>query len=159
MENTLSEHIDNVREFCKLAGQVAPEQLTMPSDDIRLLRVKLTIEEALEQAQAFGVIVSPRSLVGEPIESINDLDFIINVNQEVDPVAVMDSAVDLLWVGVTGPAVCLGLSHKLEDCILEVDSSNMSKFIDGYKDPDSGKWIKGISYEPADLESIIYDGN
>ena len=156
MENILSEHIDNVKEFCKLAGQTAPDGLTMPSDDTRLLRVKLTVEEALEQAQAFGVIVSPKSLVGEPIQSIKDLNFTINVNQEVDPVAVMDSAVDLLWVGVTGPAVCLGLADKLEECIMEVDSSNMSKFIDGYRDPDTGKWIKGPSYEPADLQTIIY---
>lgn len=155
MENILSDHIDNVKEFCKLAGQTAPDKLTMPSDDTRLLRVKLTIEEALEQAQAFGVIVSPKSLVGEPIQSIKDLEFTINVNG-ADPVAIMDSAVDLLWVGVTGPAVCLGLADKLEACITEVDSSNMSKFIDGYRDPNSGKWIKGPSYEPADLETIIY---
>ena len=150
----MEQHISNVREFCEKAGQPAPETLTIPDEQTRLLRAKLAVEETLEMCEAFGVMVSPRSMIGEPIQSISDLDF--TISGEVDPIAVLDAAVDTLWVSVSGPAVCLGLSDKLEACITEVDISNMSKFLDGHKDPDSGKWIKGPSYRPANLETIIY---
>lgn len=37
----------------------------------------------------------------------------------------------------------------------EVHRSNMSKFIDGHKDENTGKWIKGPSYSPADIKSVV----
>jgi predicted HAD superfamily Cof-like phosphohydrolase len=150
----MNNHINNVREFCGKAGQPVPDSLSLPDESTRLLRAKLIVEETLEMCEAFGVTISPRSMIGEAIQSISDLDF--TVNGDPDPVAIMDAAVDILWVGVTGPAVCLGLSNCLEDCVEEVDRSNLSKFIDGHRDPQSGKWIKGPSYSPANLEKIIY---
>lgn len=149
----MQEHINAVRTFCKKAGQPVPDMLTIPDKHDILLRAKLIMEEALEMCEGLGVSVSPRSLVCEPIESTIDLDFSICANP--DPVKIMDACADMLWVGVTGPAVLFGLSDKLEACIQEVDRSNLSKFIDGHRDPSTGKWIKGPAYSPANIEFII----
>lgn len=68
-----------------------------------------------------------------------------------DFVNVADAIADLLYV-VIGTAVAYGLD--IEPIFEEVHSSNMTKFIDGYRRED-GKWIKGKSYKPADIKSQI----
>lgn len=68
-----------------------------------------------------------------------------------DLVAAYDAILDLLVVTI-GTAVALGLD--LEPGWQEVHRSNMTKFIDGYKRQD-GKWIKGPSWRPPNLEAIV----
>jgi predicted HAD superfamily Cof-like phosphohydrolase len=62
-----------------------------------------------------------------------------------------DAILDLLYV-VIGTAVAIGLD--IEPGFQEVHRSNMTKFIDGHRRAD-GKWVKGPSYSPANLEPII----
>lgn len=64
---------------------------------------------------------------------------------------VADALADLMYV-VLGTAVAYGID--LEPIFQEVHRSNMSKFIDGHRRED-GKWIKGPSYSPANLQPII----
>lgn len=66
-------------------------------------------------------------------------------------VEVYDAILDLLVVTI-GAAVACGL--EIEPGWQEVHRSNMSKFIDGHRRED-GKWIKGLSYSPANLQPII----
>lgn len=68
---------------------------------------------------------------------------------ELDKVA--DALADLMYV-VLGTAVAYGID--LEPVFQEVHRSNMTKFIDGHKRED-GKWIKGPSYSPANIQPII----
>lgn len=68
-----------------------------------------------------------------------------------DLVEIADALGDLLYV-VLGTAVSHGID--IEPIFLEIHRSNMSKFIDGHRRED-GKWIKGPSYSPANLEPII----
>lgn len=68
-----------------------------------------------------------------------------------DIVEAYDAILDLLVVTI-GAAIALGL--EIEPGWQEVHRSNMSKFIDGHRRED-GKWIKGPSYSPANLKSII----
>jgi len=68
-----------------------------------------------------------------------------------DRIGVADAIGDLLVV-VLGAAVSYGFD--IEPIFNEIMRSNMSKFIDGYKRED-GKWIKGPSYSPANLQPII----
>ena len=145
-------HIDNVKEFMNLASQDVPATLTIPSESDRKLRAKLILEEAFELIEkGLGVEVSIPN--GADYLDVEQLEY--QCVMEVDPVEAMDGAVDTLWVGVTGVAAIFGLTDKLEACIAEVDRSNLSKFIDGYRRED-GKWQKGPSYSPADLKTIIY---
>lgn len=66
-------------------------------------------------------------------------------------VEVADALADLLYV-VLGTAVTCGLD--MEPIFNEVHRSNMTKFSDGHCDP-GGKWIKGPSYEPANVKAIV----
>jgi|SRR5271165_4477122 len=68
-----------------------------------------------------------------------------------DLVAVADALGDLMYV-ILGYAVAHGID--LEPIFQEVHRSNMSKFIDGHR-RENGKWIKGPSYSPANLQPII----
>lgn len=69
-----------------------------------------------------------------------------------DEVEVADAIADLLYV-VLGMAVAHGIFIK--PVFDEVHKSNMSKFIDGHKDPVSGKWIKGPSTRAPDIASVL----
>jgi len=145
-------HINNVVEFCRNAGQPVPENITEPSNEDKILRARLIMEEALEMVYALGVYIQPKS---SEIHAYSADDFTYYATGRFDSVGVADAAVDILWVGVTGPMVLCGMADKLEACIEEVDASNLSKFIDGHRDENTGKWIKGPSYKPANIEGII----
>lgn len=49
------------------------------------------------------------------------------------------------------------LGLPIVECFHEVHRSNMTKFVDGHKDEQTGKWIKGPGYEPAQLEQILFE--
>lgn len=148
----MQQHIENVKEFMGLASQDVPSELTIPSESSRKLRARLILEEAFELIEkGLGIEVSMPA--GADYLDIERFEY--NCISEPDPVEAMDGAVDSLWVTTTGVAAIFGLTDKLEACVAEVDRSNLSKFIDGHR-RDDGKWVKGPSYSPADLRSIIY---
>ena len=116
---------EQVREFMTKAGQGCPDRPTVPDLETMSLRIRLHQEEAVEELdEAFCK---------------NDL------------VGIADSIADSLVV-ILGTAVACGLS--IEPVFNEVMRSNMTKFVDGYRDP-GGKWIKGPSYDPANLAPIV----
>ncbi len=137
----------HVRDFMQKAGQKTPTVLTNPSEDERILRAKLILEEAMELIErGLGIEVS----LNEYILESSRLAY--KVVSEPDVVEAMDGAADLMWVGVAGVAVVFGCN--LEPVLQEVSRSNNSKFIDGHRRED-GKWQKGPSYSPADIKSIL----
>lgn len=142
-------HIDNVEKFMKLAGQSVPDTPTIPTEKDRKLRAKLIMEEALETIDGLGITVSLNGVYLGPNEP-----FSYDAFGVPDLSAILDGCVDMLWVGPTGTAIACGMKSCIVPAIKEVDRSNLSKFIDGHKDP-SGKWIKGPSYSPPNLEEII----
>ena len=64
--------------------------------------------------------------------------------------AVAKEMADLLYV-TYGTAVSYGID--MEPVFREVHRSNLSK-VGGYKRAD-GKWVKPLTYSPADIESIV----
>lgn len=66
-------------------------------------------------------------------------------------VEVADAIGDLLYV-VYGSAVTYGLD--MQPIFNAIHESNMTKFIDGKRRAD-GKWVKGPSYKPVDLQPLI----
>jgi len=57
-----------------------------------------------------------------------------------------------LLVVVLGAAVAWGID--ISPVFMEVMRSNMTKFEDGYRRND-GKWMKGPSWQPPDIASIL----
>ena len=121
------------------AGQECPEKPVIPSEDIRRLRLNVILEEVVELANAMGFCCQ-----------FNYTDFKPEPSW-IDQVEIADAIGDLLYVTL-GCAVALGLNTQ--PIFDEVHRSNMTKFIDGHRRED-GKWIKGPSYSPANLEPII----
>lgn len=68
-----------------------------------------------------------------------------------DIVGTADAIADLLVV-VLGTAVACGID--IQPIWDEIYRSNMTKFIDGHMRVD-GKWMKGLSYSPANLAPIL----
>lgn len=109
----------------QLAGQATPQRPVIPDLKTMLLRIKLHTEEAVEELD--------------------------QAFMEKDIVKIADSIADSLVV-ILGTAVACGLD--IEPVFQEVMRSNMTKFIDGHRRED-GKWVKGPSYEPANLAPIV----
>lgn len=145
----MKDHVDGIVSFMQKAGQATPEKLTVPSEQDRILRAKLIIEEAFELInKGLGIEVNNFGHFLKP----NDFGYIIT--GEADPIESLDGACDLYWVGVGGVAIVFGAD--LNSVLDEVDRSNQSKFIDGHRRED-GKWQKGKSYSPADIKSVLKD--
>lgn len=131
-----------VREFMLKAGQECPNTPCVPDVDVRDLRIRLIAEELDELAKASHIAMVENYPCGEQWDD------------EAPPASIVEAAdaiADLLYV-VLGAAVAWGID--LNRVFEEVHRSNMTKFIDGYRRAD-GKWVKGPSYTPADIEAAL----
>lgn len=136
----------HVIEFMRAADQPVPDEPGLPDMHTRQLRVRLIAQELRELAQAYGVRVTLDSNQPEDLITVVPEDrYTPNLRDAYD------ATLDIQYVTV-GNGVAMGLD--LQPGWEEVQKSNMSKFIDGHKAP-SGKWIKGPSYRPAQLQPII----
>lgn len=113
-----------VTEFMERAGQAVPNHPTVPDNDLRDLRLRLIREEC------------------------DELEVAINQKNLVE---IADALADILYV-TYGAAAAFGII--IDPVFAEVQRSNMTKFIDGYRRAD-GKWMKGPSYTPANIAPII----
>jgi predicted HAD superfamily Cof-like phosphohydrolase len=136
----------HVTDFMRAATQHIPDEPGLPNEHTRLLRVKLIAQELRELAQAYGVrVILDSNLPEVAITVAPEERHMPNLRDAYD------ATLDIQYVTV-GNGVAMGLD--LQPGWEEVQRSNMSKFIDGFKGPD-GKWIKGPSYRPAQLQPII----
>lgn len=114
-----------LRAFHEKADQPSPVVPTVPDTDVQELRLKLHLEEAVDELR---LAFDARDLV-----------------------EIADAIGDALYV-VLGTAVACGI--EIAPAFDAIHESNMTKFIDGHRRED-GKWIKGPSYKPVDLKPII----
>lgn len=120
-------NFEKVREFHETYGQEVKSKPEFPCETVRQLRVDL-IHEELEELKA--AIAN------------NDI------------VEVADALTDILYV-VYGAGHAFGID--LDACFREVHRSNMSKLGEDGKPirREDGKILKGTSYTPPDLKSIV----
>lgn len=140
-------------DFMAAAGQeVLSSPVQTPENKTKNLRFLLVLEELLELADALGIEIKHK-LTDTIINQNNFQDSLeINITDKFDVVETADALTDLLYV-IYGAGNAFGIN--LDATYNEVHRSNMSKFIDGHRHPVSGKWIKGPSYSPANLKSIV----
>lgn len=130
-----------VRELMQKMGQATPEKPTMPSLEIRKLRVKLIAEELGELALAYGI---------DLFISDGEVEVFAFSHSRADLIAAADATTDLRVV-VIGTDIAMGIDG--EPCWNEVHRSNMSK--DGSLPLVDGKFQKGASYSPPNLAPIL----
>jgi predicted HAD superfamily Cof-like phosphohydrolase len=134
----------NIFQFMGLAGQTVSGTPRSLTDEEAILRVRLIFEELEEFASAVGVVL-------HGVERVR----LARSHGKTDFVEAADAIADLNYV-VNGAACAMGLDIEPVDD--EVHRSNMTKFIDGYRRAD-GKWVKGPSYTPADVPSVLLSIN
>lgn len=134
--------------FLKSAGQsIGSLPARVPAKDAEL-HASLILEETLETIAAMGVSVNILDLKDSTVSMDNIT--LVSVGDQ-DLVEIADGLADVQYV-VNGAATAFGIN--LSRCHDEVQRSNMSKFIDGHRAA-NGKWIKGKSYTPADIVSVL----
>lgn len=144
----MTKHQSQVLEFMrKCPGIPTPDKPTMPSKEMRSLRVKLIAEELLELCRAFNCDIE---VIGGELTMCVAYDW-PKMDTPNALAGVADATSDLRYV-VTGTDVACGIDGEPID--EEVHRSNMTKFIDGHMRED-GKWIKGPGYSRPDLLPII----
>lgn len=134
-----------VEDFHGFAGQEIAHKPIRPAFSTLCLRAELIHEEWKELLEAMGV-----QQIEGVVKDWNESDY-----DKYNKVEVADALGDLLYV-VLGTAVSCGID--IEPIFHEIHRSNMSKFIDGHRRAD-GKWMKGPSYSPADLKTILDEQN
>lgn len=138
-----------VEDFMHLAGQEVPTRPTMPSQEVRLLRAKLILEEALETIEALGfepAVDFPSKLHLRPSGGLPSI------------VGIVDGCCDLKVV-TTGTLSACGIDDAYMQHL--IDQANLKKFGPGGYRREDGKWIKPpdwFSPDPQIVEHLIKTG-
>jgi len=119
----------NVRDWMKLYGQATPDKPIIPDKEIRLLRAKLILEEALETIDALGVNICLINISKEDYKDnysyikFHDIEFeampvgAININSLKD---IADGCEDLKVV-TEGTLIACGLCQPRTKSVTEGD--------------------------------------
>lgn len=180
-----SDHQLRVEDFMRKAGQEVPDKPTIPSEEVRLLRAKLILEEAVETIHALGFDIE-----GDIDPDYNLTDMIIPHTLGCDIKEVIDGCCDIAVV-TTGTLSAFGIADVIPQ--KEVDHSNLAKFTnttcpkckeqlqifaEGTKNPlwtclnsscdyhapaeqlggyrrEDGKWIKPVNWQPPNWDRIL----
>ncbi len=161
---------NQVKEFMQTFGQETPDKPTLATEEIRMLRAKLVLEETLEFIQALGLTL--RVVDGNDALDITDL--VLNHTGKPDLVEVADALVDLHYVGYCGSGTAFGFD--LEPIFKAVHDNNMTKLwsfedvrkglpVGAQATPlnngrflvkrEDGKIIKAPSYQKVDLAPLV----
>jgi len=150
-----------VINFMNLFKQQVFLKPTVPSEEVRHLRARLILEEAMETIHALGFFVNK----DRELESSGDPSLL----------QIADGLADLHYVGYCGTGAACGID--MDPVFAEVHRSNMSKmwserdlkqqktlyptgvvekYGDGlYRILVDGKVIKSPSYSPADIKGVL----
>lgn len=142
-------HNRQLVEFHSAFGHPVNWTPTLVSADVRKLRIKLILEEAIEFAEAAGFDVS--------LTTDADGKTAWRLTERTDPpslVGMADGLADLRYV-TEGAAVALGI--PLERCFREVHRSNMSKLGEDGKPiyREDGKILKGPNFQLPRLDLVL----
>lgn len=136
-----TDHYDRIKTFMKLAGQETPEEPITPSLEIRKLRAKLILEEALETIYALGF----------EIEQQDNHKFWMNEVTHFNQIEVVDGCCDISVVTI-GTLIACGVPDDI--FLREVDQNNIEK-IQNSTIRDDGKLVKDPDHKPPKIQEIL----
>jgi len=109
-----------VKNWMTSFGQEVPEKPTIPNKEVRLLRAKLILEEALETIDALGVDVCLTNISKEDYQDnyrfvrFNDIEFELMPESSVNNLVGIADGCEDLKVVTDGTLVACGLCKSLE---------------------------------------------
>lgn len=143
---------ERVEDFMKNAGQPIRTKVQKVTPHEAQLRVRLLLEEVLELAEASGVRIRMEFDAAAFVVDNRYIKVSGGDPDHQDLIEIADALADIQYVN-EGAAITYGI--PLQECFDLVCDSNDSKFIDGHRDEETGKWIKGPSYTPVDLTFLL----
>ena len=155
----VSESYGQIKAFMKGAGQSTPEHFQRLTQEERVLRARLILEEALETVVlGLGIQIGVRDRDGfvqidRPENGGKFLEqFTLNPVWDLDMVEFVDGVMELNVVGLGG-LVAAGLP----DAALrrEVDTKNLLKIAHGHTDSETGKFIKPKDHPAPNIMGIL----
>lgn len=144
-----SEHQRRVDDFMDEARQQLPERPTVPSEEVRLLRAKLILEEAMETLQALGVSITA---VGDDATEMAPVKFNFHASHKPDLIEIADGCADLSVVTIGTLSAC-GIDDK--ELFEAVDQNNLDKFGPGHSIREDGKLVKPPGHKPPDIAGVL----
>ena len=144
-----TEHQDNVEELMRLAGQDLPANVCVPDENVRLLRAKLIMEEALETIEALGFDVY--DVAGDGEVKMHAIGFTARA-EGPNLVEIVDGGCDVIVVTTGTLSACGGPNSAFQNA---VDQNNLGKFGPGGHRREDGKWIKPPGHNPPDIEGLL----
>ncbi len=151
-----SAHQVRVERLMTGFGQVVPSTITIPSEDVRLLRARLILEEAFETVEALGFDIevsyyNDRDRLEHMTIDFANLNFA--TNDKMNLTKVIDGCCDTRVV-VTGTLSAFGVKDEGFQRI--VDMNNLNKLNVSTRDS-FGKFIKpkGFVGPEAAIDSLI----
>lgn len=146
-----------IREFMEAFGQdTRTVPLDQPSQELRLLRGRLVLEEAFELAAALGLKISTNPLLEPEQVDPKKVQVEIDENLEYDQLETADALADIVVV-TKGSALALGVPV---DAIIvdEVGPANMAKLNPETGKPilrEDGKILKPEGWEPPNIARAL----
>jgi predicted HAD superfamily Cof-like phosphohydrolase len=146
-----SDHQLRVEEFMRFAKQDVPMVPNLPSKEVRELRARLIIEEALETIAALGCELHAN---GEPVtaKGLKSGHAVISSSNAPDLVEIVDGCCDIMVV-TTGTLSACGIRDVVP--LKMVDENNLAKFGPGHSIRADGKLIKPPNHKAPDLGTEI----
>lgn len=144
-----TKHYKRIEKFMQLAGQDTPKRPVEPSEEIRVLRAKLIIEEALETVKALGVDITLAKM--SFLENEDDFEYGIS-EHPFDMIEVADGVADISVVSI-GTLIACGITD--EKLLKLVDKNNLAKFGEGHSFREDGKLIKPPGHKPPDIRKLL----
>lgn len=146
-----SEHYCRVADFMNKAGQEVPNKVIEPSTEVRELRAKLILEEALETIKALGFDVEIDS---DSPAHVNIKKCCFQPWHNFNLVEVIDGCCDIKVV-TTGTLIACGVPDEYAQIL--VDKSNLQKFGPGGRRREDGKWLKPDDWKAPDWDKFLME--
>ena len=153
-----SPHQLRVIDFMRKAGQEVPVDPGIPDMDVRMLRAKLILEEAMETITALGIDLNVRYTgVGAggmiPITK-SSVRMEHNMKRGPNFVEILDGCADISVV-TYGTLVACGVADI--PLIEAIDASNLDKFRGDAHRTSEGKWQKPSDWQPPNIMKVLED--
>lgn len=144
-----TEHQLDVEDFMRSAGYALPLYPMVPPEDVRKLRARLILEEALETIEALGFEISTSRADGGL-----EADYIrwTPTNDGCDIIEVVDGCCDISVV-TTGTLSAFGVADYA--MLAEVDRTNFMKIERGRPDEFGGKWVKPPDWKKPKIKELL----
>ncbi|MCD0459156.1 pyrophosphohydrolase domain-containing protein [Roseiconus lacunae] len=139
-----------VEKFMRDAGQLVRNVPSQPSQEERILRAKLIMEEAIETCQALGVSVSAKCIETVHITGNSNAELLFFPQDTFDMVEAVHGCCDVIVVTL-GCLSCLGVGdvHPM-NAVLDANNAKMTGPI-----REDGKRMKPEGWHPPDIEAEL----